>query len=104
MIRLVIRGVGLIFIAAALAMVVLDAARSIAVSTPRLTALGASARAAAPDVYAQGELMLKTRLGSWAWDLVAQPLLSLPASAALAIVGFLVLLAGAPRRRRPAAA
>ena len=105
MIRLVIRCLGLILIAGALAMVALDTARSIAVSAPRLTALGTAAEAAMPARYAAAERLMKSTAGGWAWNTIAQPILSLPASVALAIVGFLLLLIGAPRlRRRPAAA
>jgi hypothetical protein len=107
MIRLVFRALGLVLIAAALAAVVIDAARSIAASAPALTSTEAAWFALHPASLVATETFIRVQAGSVGGDSAVQPVISwvlaAPASAVLAIAGFLLLLLGAARNaRRPA--
>jgi hypothetical protein len=99
MLRFILRGLGLVFLAAALAAVVVDAARSLAVSYLLLTPIGSALGAVAPNGYAFLQQAVGTHVGPWLWDGLIGPLLALPASLTATVVGFLLILAGAARHR-----
>jgi hypothetical protein len=104
MIRLLVRSLGLVLVVAAMAAVVADAARSIAASSVSLNEIGPTWRAINPASF-QGftdavHTQLEPNPGNWVWDPVITWLLGLPASLVLTLLGFLLVLLGAPRRRR----
>jgi hypothetical protein len=103
MIRFALRLVGLLLVAAALGVVAVDAARSIAASAVTLTELEPVWFALNPESLARFEEFVQIRLaptlGAWVWNPVATTVLTGPLLAELAIAGFLLLLVAAPRRR-----
>jgi hypothetical protein len=104
MIRLALRGFGMVLIAAALAAVTVDAARSIAASMVTLTELEPVWFSLSPESLARFQEFVQIRLvpplGSWVWNPVTTTFLTGPVSVELAILGFLLLLLGVPRPRR----
>jgi hypothetical protein len=104
MIRLLFRAIGLVFLAAALAAIVVDAARSIAGSALTLTAVGPAWFGANAESFVHLQEFVKVTLvpslGGWVWDPLTTSILALPASVVLAVLGLACLAIGAPRRRR----
>ena len=102
MVRFLLRALGLLFIAAALLAVVLDAARSIAASAVTLTSVEGVWFGVDPASLVAVEQFIRLR----AAEAGAQPaldwILAAPASVVLTTVGFLLVLVGAPRGRRAA--
>jgi hypothetical protein len=103
MIRFVVRLAGLLLIAAALAAIVVDTAQSIAASTVTLTEIGSTWSALSPETLVRVQEFVQVRLvpilGEWVWNPVTTSLLTMPVSLQLAVLGFLLLFAGAPRRK-----
>jgi hypothetical protein len=103
MIRFSLRLVGLVLIAAALAAVAIDAARSLAASQVMLTELEPVWFALSPESLARFQEFVQVRLtpplGAWVWNPVTRSVLTGPLSVELAIAGFLLLLLSTPRRR-----
>src|SRR5947209_20493458 len=104
MTRLILRSFGILLLAAALAMLTVDVARSIAASGLSLTDIGPTWFVLSPQTLARTEQFLKVEVaptvGTWIWDPVTVTLLMLPASVALTVLGFLLTILGAPRLRR----
>jgi hypothetical protein len=104
MIGLFLRFLGLIALTAALAAVIMDAARSIAASGVRLTELQPLWLALSPESFAAFREFVQVRLapslGTWLWDPLTVSVLAGPVSVELVALGFALLLAGARRKRR----
>ena len=103
MVRFVLRALGLVLIAAALLAVVFDAARSIAASALTLTSFETAWLAIDPASLVAFEQFVRVQAGDAAAEPVVVWILAAPASAALTLVGFALVLIGAPRGRRRAA-
>jgi hypothetical protein len=100
--------VGLWLIAAGLVAVVVDGTKSIAASQMTITPLGqtwfALSRSSLTAFQAGIRQNLDATLGPWIWDILIQPVLSLPTWAVLGMLGAILVWAGQPhgrRRRRP---
>jgi hypothetical protein len=93
-------------LAAALAAVVMDAARSIAASAVTLTELEPIWTALSPQSLALFREFVQLRLvpvvGAWIWSPVATWLLATPVTLELMALGFLLLVAGSRKQRRSA--
>ena len=107
MIGRLVRLVGLLFLAAALAAVVVDGARSIAVSSLTMTPLGTTWFALSPQSLAAAQAAVHQSvepvLGSWVWNPVIQWVLLRPTWLVFGVAALVLLLAARrPRRRRAA--
>ena len=104
MVRFLSRALGLLLLAAALVAVVIDTARSIAASAPTLTSFETAWFALDPASFSAAEQFIRVRAAAAVGDPASEPVISwvlaAPASAVLTVAGFLLVLAGAARRRR----
>jgi hypothetical protein len=99
MLRVIIRFLGLMLLAAGFAAVVIDGARSIASNALVLTSLGETLSQLAPAKYPLWQATIEKKFGAWAWDPVATTLLALPNWLVAGAFGALLFLL--TRRRRP---
>jgi hypothetical protein len=101
MIRFLLRFLGVWLFAAALVVLVVDGARSIAASALVWTPLGELWHQLAPTSYIQVQFTVEEHLGQpWLWDLIVAILLSPPAWLVLGILGLILVVLGR-RRHRP---
>src|SRR5262245_10857387 len=100
MLGFVSRFVGLWCVAGALVALVIDAAKSIAVSSLVVTSVGGTLSALAPSVLAAAQASIDHHVGSWFWSGVVQWLLLLPTWLVLGFLGFLLTYIGRRRRVR----
>jgi hypothetical protein len=108
MIGLLVRLVGLLFLAAALVAIVIDGARSIAVSSVTMTPLGTTWFSISPSSLGAAQAAVQRNvepvIGAWVWNPVIQWILLRPTWLVLGAVAMVLLLFGRrPRRRRAAA-
>ncbi|HVZ13013.1 MAG TPA: hypothetical protein VG894_00995 [Bauldia sp.] len=98
------RFVGLWFVAGALVAVVVDAAKTLALSQLTVTPLGATLFAIAPSALVGAQSFVQQHIepavGGWVWDPLIQWLLLLPAWGVLGFLGFLLTWLGRRRRVR----
>ncbi|HSM42962.1 MAG TPA: hypothetical protein VK862_19620 [Afifellaceae bacterium] len=100
MIRFAFRFLGFWFLAAALVTLVIDGTKSIADSTLVTTSVAEYFLQISPTTLQRLEFGVQNNLGApWLWDTVFVNLLSWPAFAVLAAIGFLLMLIGRRRRR-----
>jgi hypothetical protein len=97
--RLLSRSLGFVLLAAALAAIAIDAARSIAASAVTLTELGPAWSAVNAASLAAFRRMVVPNGGASLWDWIVTSILMLPLSVALTIAGFAFIFLGAPRPR-----
>lgn len=106
MIGFVSRFIGLWFVAGALVAVVVDAAKTIAVSSLTMTSLGDTLFKLAPSALLASQEFVQRKIepyvGGWLWDPFIQGLLHLPTWAILAAIGFFLTYLGRKRRIRVA--
>jgi len=104
MIRFLSRFVGLWLIAGALVALVVDAAKTIAVSTLTVTQLGPTWYALSPSTLLAAQQFVQRRIeayvGAWLWDPLIMWVLMLPTWLVFAALGFLLAYLGRRRRRR----
>lgn len=101
MIRFLLRLLATLALAVAVVMAVLDATRSIAISTPTLTPLIESWQSASPDTLAALRAFVEGRLGEAAWDPALVSVLSLPGFAVFAGLALVLYMLGhRPERHR----
>ncbi len=99
MLRFLARALGLLALAAAFASAVMDGARSIANSAPLWTPLGTTLARLAPAKMEQLPA-LASKIHPKLWDPALIDVLWAPTSAALAIVGVLLMALGSLGRHR----
>jgi hypothetical protein len=99
MLRFFIRMVGLIALAGAFALAVMDGARSIANDALLLTPLGAALARLAPAKFQQLPALV-SKIHPKLWDPALLDLLYIPTFIVLAVVGFALAALAAPRRDR----
>jgi len=101
MIRFGFRFIGFWFLAAALVALVIDGTKSIADSMLVTTSVAQYFLDFSPTTLQRLEFGVQNNLGApWLWDTVFVTLLSWPAFAVLALIGFLFMLIGRRRKRR----
>lgn len=98
--RALLRLLSLVFLALAVIVGVLDAARSIAAERLVLAPLGTVWRETLPGLLDALEATLADTAPAFVWDPLMTGLLALPAVAVFSVVAALMALAGRPRRRR----
>jgi hypothetical protein len=92
--------VGFWFLAAALVALVIDGTKSIADSAIVTTSVAEYFLNFSPTTLQRLEFGVQNNLGApWLWDTVFVNVLSWPAFAVLAVIGFLLMLIGRRRRR-----
>lgn len=100
MIRFAFRFLGFWFLAAALVALVIDGTKSIADSALVTTSVAEYFLRFSPTTLQRLEFGVQNNLGApWLWDTVFVNLLSWPAFAVLAAIGFLLMLIGRRRKR-----
>ena len=99
MLRFFVRAFGLLALAGAFALAIMDGARSLANSAVSLTPLGSSLARLSPAKFEQLPA-LASKISPKLWDPVLLDLLWVPTSAVLAVVGVLLMALAAPRRER----
>src|SRR3954454_10396252 len=99
MLRFLVRAIGLVALAGAFALAVMDGARSIANDTLALTPLGASLAQLAPVKFQQLPA-LASKIHPKLWDPALLDLLYVPTSVVLAVAGIALAALAAPRRDR----
>ena len=98
MLRAIFRFVGLMFLAAGFAALVVDGSKSIASNAIVLTPLGATIAQLAPAKLPLLQAALEKKFGPWAWNPAAVTLLATPDWLAAGLLGGLLFLV--TRRRR----
>lgn len=98
MLRMIVRFIGLMLLAAGFAALVIDGARSIASNAVVLTSLGETFSHLAPKSYPLWQGLIEKKFGPLAWDPGMVLLLALPNWLAAGLLGGLLFLI--TRRRR----
>ncbi len=98
MLRVIVRFIGLMLLAAGFAALVIDGARSIASNAIVLTSLGEMFAQGLPKTFPTWQAAIDRKFGAWAWDPFMTTLLALPNWLAAAILGGLLFVL--TRRRR----
>jgi uncharacterized membrane protein YdfJ with MMPL/SSD domain len=92
MIRLILRFLGLLFLAAAFAALVVDGTRSIAGGALSLTPLGQTLVWLMPEKFATLKLALQHALPRFLWDPVTVHVLAMPTWLVIGVLGILLML------------
>jgi hypothetical protein len=101
MFRFLARFLSVWLFAAALVVLVVDGAQSIAASALVWTPMGELWHSLAPTSYIQVQFAIEQHLGQpWLWDVVVAILLSPPAWLVLGILGLILMVLGRRRRRQ----
>lgn len=98
MLRVIVRFIGLMLLAAGFAALVIDGARSIASNAIVLTSLGEMFAQTLPKSFPTWQQAIDKKFGAWAWDPLMTSLLAMPNWLAAAGLGALLFLL--TRRRR----
>jgi hypothetical protein len=98
MLRVIVRFIGLMLMAAGFAALVIDGTRSIASNALVLTSLREMLSRIAPSKFPLIEAATEKKLGHWAWDPLLTTIMSLPTWLVVGGIGALLFLA--TRRRR----
>ncbi len=99
MIRFLLRTLGLLFLAAAFIFLVYDGTRSIAANMVLYTKVDEIWSLVHQASLQQLQPLIEKKAPPWVWDPVMTTVLDAPATAALAIVGAILILLG--RRKKP---
>lgn len=92
MLRVIVRFIGLMLLAAGFAALVIDGARSIASNAIVLTSLGEMFAQALPKSFPGWQSAIDKKFGPWAWDPFMTTLLAMPNWLAAAALGALLFL------------
>ena len=99
MLRFLVRAIGLVALAGAFAAAVMDGARSLANDTISIAPLGSALARLAPQKFEQLPA-LAAKISPRLWDPFLVDVLWVPASVALAVVGFALVAITLPRGAR----
>ena len=100
MIAFLVRSLGLVIFAAAFVAFVADGVKSLAADAIVVTPFGQTWAALHPQSLAAVQTLVRSRLHAYLWDPVMTTVLIWPTFSVGGVIGILLMLAGA-RRRRP---